>query len=162
MKAIQVASTILARFLLSAIFLASGVNIIFNWHEEEKTLMNVLTDWQACTDFFPRLQEGFSILIPWTPLLLIIATLFELIGGLLLLLGVREKLGAGLLILFLIPATILCHQFWFVEGSMRELQQIMFLKNLAIIGGLILVLLHGAQPPAKESNGFSSGSLRLP
>lgn len=163
MKAIKVGLTVLARFFLSLLFLASGVNKIFHWHETEKTVTSVLTDWQAYLDFFPSLQEIFSILVPWSPLLLIIATLLELIGGLLLLLGVREKAGAGLLILFLIPTTILCHQFWFVEGVERELQQIMFLKNLAIIGGLVMVVLHGTQLPAKESNhGFSGASLRLP
>lgn len=162
MKVIQTASTVLARFLLSAIFLAGGINKIFHWHESEKKMMNVFSDWQAYTDFSSSLQEFFASLVPWTPLLLIGATLFELIGGLLLLLGVREKWGAALLILFLIPTTILLHQFWFVEGPEKELQQIMFLKNLAIMGGLILVVLRGAQPAKDTSHGFSGGSLRLP
>jgi len=163
MAKIKAASTVVARFLLSVIFLAGGINKIFHWHESEKILMNVFSDWQAYTDFSSSMQEFFASLVPWTPFFLIGATLLELIGGLLLLLGVREKWGAALLILFLIPTTILFHQFWFVEGAARELQQIMFLKNLAIIGGLIQVVLHGAQTTVKENaHGFSSSSLRLP
>jgi uncharacterized membrane protein YphA (DoxX/SURF4 family) len=52
------------------------------------------------------------------------------------------------------------HQFWFVEGGLRDVQQIMFLKNLAILGGLLMVLVFGAQAQGKEE-GFG-GSLRLP
>jgi uncharacterized membrane protein YphA (DoxX/SURF4 family) len=160
MKVIRVATTVLARFLLSAIFLASAVNTIFHWHESEKLLMNVLIDWQGHLAFWEGMQKIFTVLIPWTPLLLIGATLLELIGGLLLLLGVKEKLGAALLILFLIPVTVIMHQFWFVEGGLRDVQQIMFLKNLAILGGLLMVLVFGAQAQGKEE-GFG-GSLRLP
>jgi uncharacterized membrane protein YphA (DoxX/SURF4 family) len=126
---------------LSAVFLAGAVNKIIHWHESEKTVMNALCDWQAYIGFSESAQSCFSILMPWTPLLLISATLFELVGGLLVLLGVREKLGAFLLILFLIPTTVIMHQFWFIEGSARELQTVMFLKNLAILGGLLMILL---------------------
>ena len=48
------------------------------------------------------------------------ATLFQLLGGLLVLLGIKEKLGATLLILFLIPVTVLMHSFWMVEGAERQ------------------------------------------
>jgi putative oxidoreductase len=62
-------------------------------------------------------------------------------GGLFLLLGVREKLGIGLLILFLIPATVIYHPFWWAEGVIHEMQTILFLKNLAILGCLIQMFL---------------------
>ncbi len=160
MRIIRVAATVLARFFLSAIFLTAGVNKIFHWHESEKMLMNVLCDWQGYMGFSESAQNCFAALTPWSPLLLILATLLELVGGLLLLLGVREKLGASLLILFLLPTTILIHQFWFVDGGLRDVQQMMFLKNLAILGGLMMVILYGAQSPAKNDD-FGS-SLKFP
>ena len=49
----------------------------------------------------------------------------------------------------MIPTTILFHPFWYMEGAPRDLQTIMFLKNLAILGGLILMLLHGGQGRAE-------------
>src|SRR3989344_2055966 len=52
--------------------------------------------------------------------------------------------------LILIPVTIVMHPFWFFDTAARELQTIMFLKNLAILGGLILVCLNGAK--AKSSS----------
>ncbi len=154
MRFFRMCAIVLARFFISAVFLAGAVGKILNWHDTEKNLMNTLCDWQGYIGFSESAQGCIATITPWTPLLLIVATLCELIGGLLVLLGIKEKLGAGLLILVLIPVTILMHQFWFVDGSARELQTIMFLKNLAIIGGLIMIVLHGAQ--AKSGGGGDS------
>lgn len=159
MRIIRVCTAALARFLMSAIFLSSAIKNIFYWHEVEGNLMTALCEWQAYVGFSEVAQNCFNILTPWAPLLLIVATLFLLGGGLLLLLGVREKLGATLLIFFLIPATLLYHSFWFMEGTVRDLQTIMFLKNLAILGGLLLVLLHGGQERSGNSDNFPSMTL---
>ncbi|MES2273720.1 MAG: DoxX family membrane protein [Chlamydiota bacterium] len=156
MKIIRKSAIVIARFLISSIFLCGAVNKIFNWHETEKFLMNILCDWQSYIGYSEGAQNCITFLTPWSPLLLMAATLFELIGGLLVLLGIKEKLGAVLLILFLIPTTILIHQFWFIEGSARELQTVMFLKNLAILGGLLLILCFGASTNSEESDPYSS------
>ncbi len=158
MRAIRSATTVLARFFLSAIFLAAGIDKIFHWQETETFLLTALSEWQTHVSYFPRIQESIAGLIPWTPLLLLLATLFELIGGLLVLLGIKEKWGAGLLVLFLIPTTLLFHSFWFLDGVERELQQTMFLKNVSILGGLLMVTLYGAT--AAKNDGFSSDSFK--
>jgi uncharacterized membrane protein YphA (DoxX/SURF4 family) len=150
MKVIQICSIVLARFILSSIFLASAMGKIFHWQETEHSLIDVLSEWQNYVSFSEGLSNFIGALTPWSALLLLFGTLLELSGGLLVLLGIREKLGAGLLLLFLIPTTILFHQFWFIEGSARELQTVMFLKNLAIMGGLIMILIHGAQASSRE------------
>lgn len=146
-------TTLLARFFLSVIFLASGASKIIYWQKTEEELMKMLTDWQVALSFSAATQMGFSNLMVWAPLFLILATLLELLGGLLLLFGIQERLGAFLLILFLLPATVLFHQFWFVEGSARDLQISFFLRNLAILGGLLMVILHG---DAGRRDSFSS------
>jgi putative oxidoreductase len=144
--------TVLARFLLSAIFLASGVNKLFHWRETETGLMGVLSHWQSHLSFSEAAQNFFSSVIQFTPVLLIVATGLELIGALLLLLGVKEKIGAILLLFFLVPVTIFYHQFWFLEATERELQQVMFLKNLAIVGGLLMVILHDSAKKGGSSD----------
>ncbi|OGN64734.1 MAG: hypothetical protein A3E80_06555 [Chlamydiae bacterium RIFCSPHIGHO2_12_FULL_49_9] len=149
-KSIRNSAIVLARFFLSAIFLTAAVNKILNWQETERMLMNVFSDWQSYAWFSESTQEFFGFITPWTALILIVAILLELVGGFLVLLGIKEELGAGLLILFLIPVTIVMHPFWFFDTAARELQTIMFLKNLAILGGLILVCLNGAK--AKSSS----------
>lgn len=156
MRVIRLCTNGLARFFLSAVFLAGAINKILHWQESEKLLTNVLCDWQVYIGYFEEAQMCFSALTPWTPILLVLATLLELIGGLMVLLRIQEKLGAVLLILFLVPATVLMHQFWYIEGSMRELQTIMFLKNLAILGGLLLILLEETPSKSRGDDPFSS------
>ena len=151
MKFIRMCTIVLARFFIGLIFLSAVINKILNWHDTEKLLANQLCEWQTHLGFFEAAQNCLAMLTPWTPLLLITATLFEILGGLLVILGVKEKLGATLLVLFLVPTTIIMHPFWFEQGAVYELQTIMFLKNLAILGGLLLIIVFGAQ--AKSSSG---------
>lgn len=153
MEVIRTFTTVLARFLISLVFLAGAANKILHWRETERSLMNTLCEWQSNIGFSDGLQDCLALLVPWTPILLITATLFELLGGLSILLGFKEKLGATLLILFLIPTTILIHQFWFIEGMAREVQITHFLKNLAILGGLFMIILQGTERP---KNPFST------
>lgn len=150
MKTIRTLAILTARLLLSLIFLISGVSKLFHWQETEHDLMSAICDWQAHAGLAEPIQQCLSAMAVWGPLSLVIGLLFELIGALMLLFGVREKLGATLLLLFLIPTTLLFHSFWFMEGPSRDIQTAMFFKNLAIFGGLLLVLVHGAQAKPKE------------
>jgi putative oxidoreductase len=132
---------VLGRFLLSLIFLSSALHSILHWHETESSLLNILSEWQSNVGMASDWQDIFAYAASYTPLLLVVATVFQFFGGLGVLLGMREKMAATLLILFLIPTTIIMHQFWFVEGAMREIQITNFLKNLAVLGGLFLLVL---------------------
>jgi putative oxidoreductase len=68
------------------------------------------------------------------------AILLELGGGLAILTGYGARLGVPALIVFLIPATLIFHPFWQASGMERTGQMINFMKNVAIIGGLLIVL----------------------
>jgi len=72
--------------------------------------------------------------------MLAIATALELVGGILLLLGWRARLGSLLLLLFLVPTTYLMHAYWKASIADIQMQQIHFMKNVAIIGGLLILL----------------------
>lgn len=144
MRVFRLGILTLSRFFASAAFLAGAVKNMIIWHETERNLISALSDWQSHFGISQDVQVVFSILISWSSVLLMIATVMMLFGGLFLLLGVREKLGLWLLITFLIPATILYHPFWWVEGAQHELQTVMFLKNLAILGCLIQLFLNRA------------------
>ncbi|MBE9182837.1 DoxX family protein [Oculatella sp. LEGE 06141] len=63
----------------------------------------------------------------------------ELVGGLSLLLGYKARPGAIALIVFLIPATLIFH-----TDFSEQMQQIMFMKNLEILGGLLMVIQYGS------------------
>lgn len=134
----------LARVALSATFLGSGWYKILYWKEAEKLFLNLLGDWQTHTVSSEGLQAFFGAAVVWAPVILMVATFVEILGALLLLFGIREKLGAFLLVVILVPATILMQHFWFVEGSERDVQIALFLRDIAILGGLLIVILHGA------------------
>jgi len=68
-------------------------------------------------------------------------------GGLSILLGYRAKLGAWLIVLFLIPVTLLMHKFWIVtDPMMAQVQMILFMKNVSMLGGALLISQFGAGP----------------
>ncbi|HSX12967.1 MAG TPA: DoxX family membrane protein [Chlamydiales bacterium] len=147
MKLIRLGVLTLSRFFTSAAFIAGAVKNFITWHETERNLISAMSDWQEHFGVSQEMQVFFSIFISWSSALLVLASSCMLMGGLFVLLGVKEKLGIGLLILFLIPATILYHPFWWAEGVTHELQTILFLKNLAILGCLIQLFIQGAAKP---------------
>ncbi|MBP7821664.1 MAG: DoxX family membrane protein [Saprospiraceae bacterium] len=83
--------------------------------------------------------------IVWRQDLLLYLTIFLLIlGGLMLLFGYRSKLGAFMLLLYLLPITFIIHSFWNDPDNIRRFQSILFMKNIAICGGLLSVIAHGS------------------
>jgi len=96
--------------------------------------------------------------MPFAEVLLAGALVFELAGAVMLILGWRARWGALLLIVFMIPATLIFHNFWAVEVAQYRNQLNHFLKNVAMIGGLLYVMAFGAGPlsldaPAKREAG---------
>lgn|SRR5262245_31359739 len=78
------------------------------------------------------------------PFFLAGAIALEIGGGLSVLLGCCTRLGALALIVFLVPTTLIFHDFWVEEGPKRTEQMVQFMKNLALLGGLLMVVAHGA------------------
>jgi len=79
-----------------------------------------------------------SMSIPFPLLMLVGSILFELVGALSVLLGYRTRWGAIALIIFMIPTTLIFHTKF---GDPMQITQ--FLKNLAIIGGLLMLIYAG-------------------
>ncbi len=76
--------------------------------------------------------------MPMTGLFLIGAIFLELVGAASLLLGYWTRLGAAMLIIFMIPTTLIFH-----TNFSDQVQLIMFMKNLSMIGGFLVVLAFG-------------------
>jgi putative oxidoreductase len=78
--------------------------------------------------------------LPYASILVPTSGVIALLGGLSVLLGYRTRLGAALLVLFLVPVTLIMHAFWnATDPATYSLQQAMFLKNLGLLGGALLV-----------------------
>ena len=82
--------------------------------------------------------------LPVVDILLPLTIAVELGGGLLLALGWKARWAAAALFLFLIPTTLIFHQFWGIDPKLVQMQKIHFLKNVAIMGGMLMVLAAGA------------------
>lgn len=82
--------------------------------------------------------------LPYPEYLLVAAIAIELIGGTALAFGYKARWAAAALILFLIPATLLFHDYWAAEPQHALNQSHHFFKNVAILGALVFVLGVGA------------------
>lgn len=83
--------------------------------------------------------------LTWNQDLLLYGAIFLLIfGGTMLLIGYRASFGALLLLLYWVPLTFIIHSFWNDPEEIRRLQAILFMKNIAITGGLLMVLVNGS------------------
>jgi putative oxidoreductase len=81
--------------------------------------------------------------IPFPETLAMFVGVAEILGALSIAFGALTRIGAIGLILFLIPTTLLFHNFWVFEGDEQRTQLVNFLKNLGIAGGLILLISYG-------------------
>jgi putative oxidoreductase len=72
------------------------------------------------------------------------ALVLELAAGAMLLVGWKARWAAVALALFTIPATFIFHAYWGVPADQVMNQQIHFVKNFAIVGGLLAVIAHGS------------------
>jgi putative oxidoreductase len=85
--------------------------------------------------------------VPLAPIAVPASGILALVGGLSVALGYKAKWGAGLLALFLIPVTLTFHNFWAMQDPVTaQMHQIMFLKNVSMLGGAILILNFGSGP----------------
>lgn len=94
--------------------------------------------------------------LPLPQVLLAATILIELGGGLMILLGWHARWAALAIFLFLIPTTLIFHAYWSVDPSqplMVKNQMNQFMKNLAIMGGMLYVVAYGSGPfSLKKSN----------
>jgi putative oxidoreductase len=104
--------------------------------------------WFAPLNFSPQgvawaAQQG----VPLPGLLVPLAGAISLVGGLSVILGYRARLGAVLLVLFLVPVSLFLHNFWAVKDPMMaQIQQGFFIANLSRVGAALLIVYFGAGP----------------
>lgn len=84
-----------------------------------------------------------SVGLPLPGVLTALALALEIVAGVALILGYRTRWAALALAAFTLAAAFLFHNFWSMPEQAQVMQQIMFLKNLAIAGGLLMVAAYG-------------------
>ncbi|MBZ2206617.1 DoxX family protein [Massilia soli] len=126
----------IGRALIGVLFAVSGVNKILGF--------SYVAGWMASSG------------LPMAEVLLAATILLELVGGLLLITGFQAGIAAAALALFLVPVTALFHAFWSADAAGFQGQLTHFLKNVAVFGGLLMVVGAERLRAAERASGFSS------
>ena len=127
------ALSLVSRILLSAVFIVYGylafsdVNVWSTFNQA------------ALKRFFDMVAGGMA---PPTWFGYLIATI-QLVGGLAILVGFRTRWVAYAFVVYLILTVFFAHNFWDMQGAARGGNMAHFYKNLAIIGGFLLLALQG-------------------
>jgi putative oxidoreductase len=121
-----------ARVMLSAIFVSSGVKILLNPESKAESASRV-------TERVRPLLEKVDPRIPTDAVSLTrIKAGADVVAGLLLATGHLTRPAAAVLAAGLMPTTVAGHAFWTAPKEDRAAQQTQFLKNLGLLGGLLL------------------------
>jgi len=116
---------LIGRVLFALIFIFSGLNHLFG----------AGADYAAAAG------------VPSAKLLVPVAGLLSLLGGLSIALGYKGDIGAWLLVVFLVPVTFSLHPFWAqTDPMMKQMHMAMFMKNIALIGTALLIARLGTGP----------------
>ena len=109
---------LIGRILLVLIFLQSGIGKIGNFEGTAKYMA--------------------SFGMPYANFFLVGAILFELVGSIAVILGYFTRFGALLILIFLVPTTLIFH-----NNFADQVQMIMFMKNVSMFGGCLILLSQG-------------------
>ena len=111
------------RLMMTYIFATSGIAKVFGW--------------SGNVDYMGTRH------LPMIPVLLAIAMVIELVGSVCLLTGYRARLAAFVMFLYTTAVTVLFHNYWAASTAMAGMQETHFRKNLAIMGGLLMLAYSG-------------------
>lgn len=122
---------LVARILLAAIFLISGYDKIGGFSNVAAFMAS----------------KG----IPLSEIALAVSIVLEIGGGLLLIAGWQARWAAAAIFVWLIPVTLLFHDFWAADAAQYQNQLNHFLKNLCVMGGMLYVMAFGAGPLSMDN-----------
>jgi len=123
-KSLQNSLNLGARILLAVLFLPAGIGKL--------------------TGFGGTVGYIASVGLPFPTLGAALALTVEILGGLALLAGFGTRAAALVLAVFTLVASFFFHAFWAVPADQAFVTQLLFFKNIAVVGGLLAVAANGA------------------
>lgn len=85
--------------------------------------------------------------VPLASIAVPLSGIIAMTGGLSIAAGYKAKWGGWLIVLFLVPVTVMIHNFWaMTDPNMAQVNQIMFMKNVSMLGAALLITHFGAGP----------------
>lgn len=90
--------------------------------------------------------------VPMAQIAVPLSGVIAFVGGLSILLGYKAKFGAWLIVLFLVPVTIMIHNYWAISDPVQaQIQHINFMKNVSMLGAALLIAHFGSGPLSIDS-----------
>ena len=132
-RTLQGIVAVLGRILLCTIFLLSAAG-------------NKIPHFQAVAGVMAKVG------VPAPQVMLAGAIVFLIAGSLSVILGYKARIGAALLLVFLVLATYYFHDFWKVSDPQAQQEQmIQFMKNLGLMGAMVLIIANGTGPMSLDA-----------
>ena len=116
--------SLVGRILLAALFLPAGIGKL--------------------TGFAGTVGYITSVGLPLPQVAAAIALVVEIVGGIALITGFGTRFAALALAVFSVVASVFFHNYWAVPAEQQMIQQLMFFKNIAVVGGLLTLAAWGA------------------
>ena len=95
--------------------------------------------------------------IPLAQIALALTIIIEIGGGLMIVVGWKARWAALAIFLFVIPATLVFHNFWAADAAQFQNQLNHFLKNVCILGGMLYIMAYGSGPLSLERDDCAPG-----
>ncbi|HEX5112034.1 MAG TPA: DoxX family protein [Saprospiraceae bacterium] len=115
---------LVGRILISAIFFYEGIDSVLYAEKMKLTMAEYGITWQP--DF-----------------LLYSSIVCLMVGATMVIIGYRIRFGVWLLLIYWLPVTFIVYSFWNDPVSEQRLHAILFMKNIAVAGGLLMIAAHG-------------------
>lgn len=99
--------------------------------------------------------------LPAPTFLAVVVGLLELIGGLALVVGYQVRLAGLALALFTVAASVVFHAFWSAPADQQYVAQLLFMKNISVAGGMLLISALGAGPLSIDARVAAGAASRI-
>lgn len=139
---------VLGRILFVLVFLLSGAQKLMDIQGTADQIAAKVLLPDTVTAYTPQLEAATGMTTAY--MLAILVIVVEIGAALLIAANLGARAGAVLLILFTLAATWYFHPFWAMEGVDRQTNMIQALKNLSLIGGLLIIFAIGSWRPGYD------------
>jgi uncharacterized membrane protein YphA (DoxX/SURF4 family) len=140
----------IGRIIFVLIFIFSGATKLMDIGGTAAMIAGKVTIPSELAGVASQLEGATGMSVP--QLLAVLAGAVELVGGLLVAVNIGTRVATLLLIAFTAAATFYFHDFWNMAGGDRANNMVHALKNLSIIGALLVFFVLGSWRPAAESS----------
>lgn len=90
--------------------------------------------------------------VPMSDIALAVTIIVEVGGAAMIIVGWNARLGAAALFLWMVPVSLMFHAFWAVPQAEMQTQMAMFMKNLAMMGAMLMIMAYGSGPKSLKTD----------